>query len=112
MYETVCCDSKPTIIEPSEPCDESTASLKDEDAISEDDEEREDECGLRNDLLLDDACLRQFAGGVVEGLYTAMRRKLHDAEGRNEGDDNYNCSNIIANADNEIRSHVRSLCTL
>ena len=110
------CDDEPTIVEPSEPCDESAPSLNDEDATDDDDDEDDDEDeqddDLRSDLLLDDACLREFASRVVEGLYTAMRRKLQDADNRNDGDDNCSCSNLVANADNEIRSHVRSLYTV
>ena len=104
------CDNAPTIIEPSEPCDESAASLRDEDATeNEDEDDNEEGDDLRSDLLLDDASLREFAGGVVEGLYTAMRRKLQDVDSRSDAHDNFNCSRVIANADDEIRTHVRSL---
>lgn len=107
---TKSCDNAPTIVERDEPCDESAASLRDEDATENEDEvDNEEGDDLRSDLLLDDASLREFAGGVVEGLYTAMRCKLHDVDSRNGDDDNFNCSNVIANADDEIRTHVRPL---
>jgi len=114
------CYKEPTTVEPSEPCDESAASVvgskdvtdnEDGDAEEEEDEEEEEEeeeKDVRTDLLLDDASLREFAGGVVEGLYTAMRRKLWDSDSRKDGDEN-NCSNVIANADDEIRAQVRSV---
>jgi len=64
---------------------------------------------LRNELLLDDGNLREFAGSVVQQLYSAIRHKLRHDITEQQGDDiddNYNCSNVVDAADNEIRSHV------
>jgi len=82
--------------------DDSAASLRDEDKSS-----NEDDDNLQSEPPLDDASLREFAGSVVERLYTTMQHKLLDAE----NDGNYNCSNLVASADNEIRSHVCLLYT-
>ena len=107
------CGNEPTILVPGDACDESiAASLRqDDDATLKEDKRREEggeDAVSSTDLLLDDACLREFATGVVEGLYSAMRRKLQQAESRNGGADNrLSCSSVIAEADTEIRSRVR-----
>ena len=83
------------------------ASQKDQDnEDDDDDDDGDDDDDSRGDLLLRDACLREFAGDVVDGLYTSIRRKLQNADA-DEVDHNYNCNDMIANADDEIRSHVR-----
>ena len=96
-------DGEPTVVEPSERCDDDNAS--DVEAETDGDDRAD-----ADDLLFDDACLRQFAGGVVKGLYAAMRRRLRDTERRcnDEEGDSRNCSHVVANADNDIRSHVPS----
>jgi len=85
-------------------------AVTDEDVDEKDAEADADDDDVRSDLMLDDSSLRHFAAGVVDGLYKAMRRKLQDttAGGPDGGDDNSNCSNIVASADHEIRSHVRT----
>ena len=97
---TTTCDDEPTIVVPSV-----TTYDGDADATTEHDDDVMDD-DLRSELLLNDDNLRQFAGRVVEGLYSAMRHKLRDPENQKGGDGNYNCSNVVDDADEEIRSHV------
>ena len=96
---TTSCDNEPTIVEPSVTTYD-VSSVGDADATTEHDDDADDE------LLVNDASLRQFAGRVVEGIYSAMRQKLRDSDNQKERDDNYNCSNVVDDADEEIRSHV------
>jgi len=95
-------DSESTIGAQSQLGDGSTSSLRDERTT-----DREDEDDWQSELLQDDTSLREFASSVVERLYSAMRHKLGDVESRDEADENFSCSNMVADADNKIRSQVR-----